>query len=253
MMHGPTKIISVIPARYLSRRFPGKPLRLLKGKPVIQHVYETVRSTQLFDDVIVATDDTRIYKVVESFGKVRMTKKNHRCGTDRVAEIASEIDCDIVVNVQADEPFISKHSLQELILAFTDQGVKVASLMQKVSTKEQRSNSVFVVCALNKNAMYFSREPIPSFQNSDEIVQAVRFQHRGIYAFRKDALLQFAKLPAGRLEVSECLEQLRLLENGIPIRMVETPHLGFGIDTLSDLKEAQKIMNVFSADDLSIP
>lgn len=229
------KIVAIIPARFDSVRFPGKPLKLLKGKPIIQYVYEQVSKSKLFDDVIVATDDQRIFDVVNSFGKVMITSKKHKSGSDRIAEVASKIDCEIVVNVQGDEPFISKEPLQKLLSAFTDENVQVASLMHPILEDIENPNIVKVFCDKNNDALNFSRISNPKSQIKI-------FQHIGVYAFRKNVLFKFVKLTMSKSERNEKLEQLRLLENGIKIRMVETDYIGVGIDTPEDLERAEKLL-----------
>jgi 3-deoxy-manno-octulosonate cytidylyltransferase (CMP-KDO synthetase) len=235
--------IAVIPARYDSVRFPGKPLATLYGKPIIQHVYQKVINTELFDDVIVATDDQRIFDAIIQFdGKVMLTSKKHQSGTDRVAEICEKIKCDIVVNVQGDEPFISKKPLEELIFSFNDKKVEVASLMHKINSDLENPNYVKVVCDINNFALYFSRSVIPFIRDHKSRYSAFDYyKHIGVYAFRKDTLLKFVALPQSRLEKIEKLEQLRMLQNGIRIKMVETEYTGIGIDTPEDLKKAEKI------------
>jgi 3-deoxy-manno-octulosonate cytidylyltransferase (CMP-KDO synthetase) len=236
------KIIAVIPARYDSTRFPGKPLKLLFNKPIIQHVYSKVVDSELFDDVIVATDDQRIFDAVIQFdGKVMLTSKKHQSGTDRVAEICSKIDCDVVVNVQGDEPFISKKPLEELVKVFNDEEVEVASLMHKITSDIENPNSVKVVTDNQNFALYFSRSVIP-FRRDSKSQNPNYFKHIGVYAFRKDALLKYVNLPLSKLEKAEKLEQLRLLENGVKIKMVETDYTGIGIDTQEDLKKAEQII-----------
>ena len=236
------KIIAVIPARYDSTRFPGKPLKLLFNKPIIQHVYSKVVDSELFDDVIVATDDQRIFDAVIQFdGKVMLTSKKHQSGTDRVAEICSKIDCDVVVNVQGDEPFISKKPLEELVKVFNDEEVEVASLMHKITSDIENPNSVKVVTDNQNFALYFSRSVIP-FRRDSKSQNPNYFKHIGVYAFRKDALLKYVNLPLSKLEKAEKLEQLRLLENGVKIKMVETDYTGIGIDTPEDLKKAEQII-----------
>jgi len=238
------KVIAVIPARYDSVRFPGKPLAKLFGTPIIQHVYKKVKETKLFDDVIVATDDKRIFdKVTEFGGKVMLTSKKHQSGTDRVAEICVKIECDIVVNVQGDEPFISKKPLEELVKAFKNEEVEVASLMHKITSEIDNPNYVKVVCDVNNFALYFSRSVIPfNRESKSQIPNPEYFKHIGVYAFRKEALKKFVDLPQSNLEKIEKLEQLRLLENGYKIKMVETEYTGIGIDTPEDLRKAEEMM-----------
>ncbi|MCF7918408.1 MAG: 3-deoxy-manno-octulosonate cytidylyltransferase [Candidatus Cloacimonetes bacterium] len=231
------KIIAVIPARWQSSRFPGKPLVLLKGKYIIQHVYERVLTSGIFAEVIVATDDERILKAVEEFGgTAEMTSIDLRSGTDRVAEVCRKHDFEIVVNVQGDEPFITKAPLQKLVSAFDDPQVQTATLMNRILDNIDDPNQVKVVFDKNHNALYFSRAAIP-FERDNEH-KAEFWGHIGVYAFRKEMLENFVKLPQSRLENLEKLEQLRLLENGYSIRMVATEYQGWGIDTQEDLIKA---------------
>jgi 3-deoxy-manno-octulosonate cytidylyltransferase (CMP-KDO synthetase) len=235
------KIIAIIPARYDSSRFPGKPLVLLKGKSVIQHVFEKVQGSELFDQVIVATDNDQIYNAVKNFGgRVQMTDPRHKSGSDRVAEICADLDFDVVVNVQGDEPFIEKQPLNDLINCFQDPAVEIASLMHELTEDIENPNYVKVITDLAGDAIYFSRSPLPhNFRNSP----ITYFRHIGVYAFRKNALLEFISFPPAELEQIEKLEQLRLLENGKKIRMVKTAYSGFGIDTKADLQKAEKFLD----------
>ncbi|MCD4819831.1 MAG: 3-deoxy-manno-octulosonate cytidylyltransferase [Candidatus Cloacimonetes bacterium] len=233
-------VIAIIPARYNSTRLHGKPLKLLTDRTLIQHVYESVASTEIFSEVIVATDDQRIFDHVVSFGGiVEMTSPNHKSGTDRIAEVCQEKNFDLVINIQGDEPFISKEPLHSLINLFSDKMVQIASLMHILTDDISNPNSVKVVCNRNNFALYFSRSVIPF--NRDKNNNSFAFKHIGVYAFRRKSLFEFINLPLGKLENIEKLEQLRLLENGIPIKMVETDYKGFGIDTLEDLEKARKM------------
>ena len=235
------KAVAVIPARYGSSRFPGKPLVLLRGKPIIQHVYEQVKQSNLFEMVVIATDDVRIVDAVAKFkASVIMTSPDHQSGTDRCAEACDNlpIDFDIVVNIQGDEPFISAEPLTNLLATFNNPDTQISSLMHPIEQDIDNPNSVKVVCDLLGNALYFSRSAIP--YNRDGI-DVTYFKHVGVYAFRKEALKKFVNLPPSKLEKTEKLEQLRLLENGFKIRMVKTQYRGIGIDTPEDLKKAEKL------------
>ncbi|OQY39806.1 MAG: 3-deoxy-D-manno-octulosonate cytidylyltransferase [Candidatus Cloacimonetes bacterium 4572_65] len=235
------KVVIVIPARFGSTRFPGKPLVLLGGKPIIQHVYEAVKSLGV--PVIVATDNEPIEKAVIAFGgECKMTSEEHQSGSDRIAEVIKELDYDVIVNVQGDEPFIKVEPLRELISAFEDDSVQVASLMHSLKEKTdiEDPNNVKVVCSEDNNALYFSRLPIP--YDRDATNKAKYFKHIGVYAYTKEALLSFIKLPLGNLEGVEKLEQLRYLENGFKIKMVETNYTGIGIDTPLDLMKAENYL-----------
>ncbi len=231
--------IAVIPARYDSTRFPGKPLAMLGGKPMIVQVCGAVQRTGLFSKVIVATDDRRIFDtVMKHGGEAVMTSNTHRSGTDRIAEVVRDMDFDIVVNVQGDEPFISKEPLERLLSLFEDESVRVGTLVHDLDNENdlRNPNIVKVAIAKNHDALYFSRSPIP-YRARD--YSPKYYRHIGVYAYRKDALLRFVGLEPGVLEQTESLEQLRLLENGIPIRTACTDYRGIGIDTPQDLKMAQ--------------
>ena len=240
------KIIAVIPARYASTRFPAKLMQDLGGKTVILRTYEAAVQTQLFDDVFVVTDSDFIYnEIISHKGKAIMSVKEHESGSDRIAEAIESIDVDVVVNVQGDEPFINSEPLQELILIFrndVDKKVDLGSLMREIKDEEEinNPNNVKVVVDQNQFALYFSRSVIPYPREKNVGVRYM--QHIGIYAFRKQALLDFYSLPMKSLEASEKLEQLRYLEFGKRIKMVETTHVGIGIDTMDDLEKARKML-----------
>ncbi|WP_241748705.1 3-deoxy-manno-octulosonate cytidylyltransferase [Aestuariibaculum suncheonense] len=238
------KIISMIPARYSASRFPGKLMQDLAGKPVILRTYEATMATGLFDDVFVVTDSDIIYnEIVNNGGKAIMSKKEHECGSDRIAEAVEDMDIDIVINVQGDEPFTDKESLSKLINVFKDDHEKkidLASLMVHITEEEDinNPNTVKVVLDHFNFALYFSRSPIPFHR--DQTVDVKYYKHKGVYAFRKEAILDFYRLPMLTLEASEKLEQLRYLEYGKRIKMVETDVEGVEIDTPEDLARAQK-------------
>jgi 3-deoxy-manno-octulosonate cytidylyltransferase (CMP-KDO synthetase) len=221
---------------------------LISGKSLINRVYDAVNSTGLFDRIIVATDHVDIYNKVLSFGaEVCMTDVNHISGTDRIAEcvemIASDIDTEnlVIVNVQGDEPFITREPLSALIDVFQDSHVKCASLMHEMTDKTHIGNPNFVKVIVDKNsdAIYFSRSVIPHDRDG---TGAIYFKHVGVYAYRYNMLKTFISLPAGKLEQIEKLEQLRLIENGYPIRMVLTDYQGIGIDTIEDVKNAEEFL-----------
>ena len=240
------KVIAVIPARYASTRFPAKLMQDLGGKTVILRTYQAAIDTQLFDDVFVVTDSDLIYnEIVSHGGKAIRSIKEHESGSDRIAEAIANLDVDIVVNVQGDEPFIDKEPLEKVIQVFrndTENKVDLASLMREINNEEdiQNPNNVKVVVDQNNFALYFSRSVIPYAR--DKNVGVRYFQHIGIYAFRKQALLDFYSLPMKSLEASEKLEQLRYLEFGKRIKMVETTHVGIGIDTKEDLEKARFLL-----------
>ncbi len=237
------KIIAVIPARYASTRFPAKLLQDLAGKTVIRRTYESAVATGLFDDVFVVTDSDLIYEeITKNGGQALMSTKEHESGSDRIAEVVATIDVDIVVNVQGDEPFIDKTSLEKIIEMYkndVNKEIDLASLMREISDEEaiNNPNNVKVITDQFGFALYFSRSVIPYPRDRNAGVRY--FQHIGVYAFRKQALMDFYVLPMKSLEASEKLEQLRYLEYGKKIRMIETTHTGIGIDTPEDLERAR--------------
>ncbi|ULC58125.1 3-deoxy-manno-octulosonate cytidylyltransferase [Flaviramulus sp. BrNp1-15] len=239
------KIISMIPARYSASRFPGKLMQDLGGKTVILRTYEATIATNLFDDVFVVTDSDIIYnEIVSHGGKALMSKKEHDCGSDRIAEAVENLDIDVVINVQGDEPFTDKESLNKLIEVFKndpDKEVDLATLMVEIKDEDEinNPNTVKVVLDQSNFALYFSRSPIP--YPRDKSAGAKYYKHKGVYAFRKQAILDFYKLPMKSLEASEKLEQLRYLEYGKRIKMVETDVQGVEIDTPEDLDRARKL------------
>ncbi len=240
------KIIAVIPARYASTRFPAKLMQDLGGKTVILRTYEAAIETHLFDDVFVVTDSDLIYnEIISNGGKAIMSIKEHESGSDRIAEAVENMDVDIVINVQGDEPFINKKPLEQVIQIFrndTEKKVDLASLMFEIKEKSEieNPNNVKVIVDQNGFALYFSRSVIP--YPREENVGVRYMKHIGIYAFRKEALMDFYRLPMLSLEASEKLEQLRYLEYGKRIRMVETDHGSIGIDTPEDLEKARKML-----------
>lgn len=239
------KTIAVIPARYNSTRFPGKLMEILGNKTVITTTYQNVMETGLFDEVFVATDSEIIFdEISEKGGKAVMTGE-HETGSDRIAEAVQNIDCDIVINIQGDEPFLKKEPLKQLIDVFSNDDTKEISLASlKIELKEskeiQNPNNVKVITDNNGFALYFSRSVIPFLRDQDFDVKY--YKHIGVYAFRKEALLEFSKLPMLPLETSEKLEQLRYLEYGKRIKMIETDFIGVGIDTPEDLEKAKKLI-----------
>ncbi|WP_338648465.1 3-deoxy-manno-octulosonate cytidylyltransferase [Flavobacterium sp. KS-LB2] len=240
------KIIAVIPARYASTRFPAKLMQDLGGKTVILRTYEAAINTNLFDDVFVVTDSDLIYdEIVSHGGKAIRSIKEHESGSDRIAEAVENLDVDIVINVQGDEPFIDAEPLAKVIEVFKndlDKKVDLASLMREITNEDDinNPNNVKVVVDQNGFALYFSRSVIPYPREKNVGVRYM--QHIGIYAFRKQALLDFYSLPMQSLEASEKLEQLRYLEFGKRIKMIETTHVGIGIDTLEDLEKARLML-----------
>ncbi|KIX22811.1 3-deoxy-manno-octulosonate cytidylyltransferase [Flavobacterium sp. 316] len=240
------KIIAVIPARYASTRFPAKLMQDLGGKTVILRTYEAAINTNLFDDVFVVTDSELIYnEIVKNNGKAIMSIKEHESGSDRIAEAVENMNVDIVINVQGDEPFINAEPLQKVIEVFkkdTENRVDLASLMFEIKNRTdiENPNNVKVIVDQQNFALYFSRSVIP--YPREENVGVRYMKHIGIYAFRKQALLDFYSLPMLSLEASEKLEQLRYLEYGKRIKMVETTHASIGIDTPEDLEKARQML-----------
>ena len=234
----------MIPARYGATRFPAKLMQDLCGKPVIVHTYERVADTRLFDEVYVVTDDDRIEKAIrEVGGKVIRSKKEHNSGSDRLAEASRDLDVDIIVNVQGDEPFTDKENLQKVIDIFVKdltKSIAVASLMERITDPDDIANPNNVKVVVNKfgEALYFSRNIIPFPRDPNTKVSY--YKHIGIYAYRKEALQQFTELPPTLLEETEKLEQLRYLENGFKIRLALTDIPTIGIDTPEDLERARK-------------
>ena len=242
------KFIGIIPARYASTRFPGKPLAMLGGKSVIQRVYEQVKD--VLDDVYVATDDRRIFDMVLNFGgKVVMTSSSHQSGTDRIAEAIEKIggDWDVIVNVQGDEPFIQQEQVEAVCRCFEDESTQIATLGKPFATMEavQNVNSPKIVVDNQGFAMYFSRSVIPFVRNVEENEWIERFpflKHIGVYAYRKEVLKNITKLPQSSLEKAESLEQLRWLQNGYKIKVGLTDIETVGIDTPEDLKRAEQLI-----------
>ena len=240
------KVIAMIPARFEASRFPGKLMKNLAGKSVIVRTYEATKSSNLFDEVYVVTDNAIIFnEIIENGGKAIMSKNTHESGSDRIAEAVENIDVDIVVNVQGDEPFtqtIPLFNLLEVFKSDEDKKIDIASLMLKIDDKEEinNPNNVKVVTDENNFAMYFSRSPIPYPREKST---ATYFKHIGIYAFRKEALLKFTTLPINTLEATEKLENLRFLANGMKVKMVETNQIAIGIDTPEDLEKANLIFH----------
>ncbi|MFT5941642.1 MAG: 3-deoxy-manno-octulosonate cytidylyltransferase (CMP-KDO synthetase) [Sediminicola sp.] len=239
------KIIAMIPARYAASRFPGKLMQDLAGKPVIVRTYEAAVSTQLFHEVYIVTDSALIFDtIVKAGGKAIMSVKEHECGSDRIAEAVTNMDVDIIVNVQGDEPFTEKESLASVLEVFKhdpNKEIDLASLMTKITDWEEISNpnTVKVIVDQNNFALYFSRSPIP-YPRAKE-ANAPYYKHKGIYAFRKSALMDFQRLPMLVLEATEKIEAIRYLEYGKKIKMVETHVTGIEIDTPEDLERAKKV------------
>ena len=237
------KKVALIPARYAASRFPAKLLQLLGGKTVIATTWLAVQGTGLFDDVVVVTDSDAIREEIErQGGRVVMSRREHESGTDRIAEAAAEMDVNIIVNVQGDTPFIKREPLEKILQLFEDESVQVGSLMQPIEKEEavHNPNVVKVVVDKRGDALYFSRSVLPFPRNGKAALPY--YEHVGVYAFRKEALLQFTRLAPTPLEETEKLEQLRWLENGNRIRLAEIGYIGVAIDTPEDLARAEALL-----------
>jgi 3-deoxy-manno-octulosonate cytidylyltransferase (CMP-KDO synthetase) len=237
-----TKIGAFIPARYAATRFPAKLMQALGDKTVIRHTYENTVATGLFDEVYVVTDSEIIFnEITSNGGKAIMSKKEHESGSDRIAEAIEDLSIDIVVNVQGDEPFVKKEPLEQLIAVFKDDKVQVASLMQALTNSDLIADPNYVKVAVDKNsnALFFSRSVIPYARNT--AIAITYYEHIGVYAFKKQALLDFTHWPMSPLEAAEKIECLRYLENGVAMKMVVTSYMGIEIDTPEDLIKAAKL------------
>lgn len=247
------EIVAIIPARFGAARLPGKPLLDLCGKPLIQHTYERASRARNVSRVIVATDDARISEAVRAFGgEVVMTSSEHPTGTDRIAEVARDLDCDYVVNVQGDEALIDPRMIEQVIEATTareDAVMGTAARSIRALKRFRDPMVVKVVVSSRGFALYFSRSPIPFVRDASKEELASPdvlrhfLEHIGLYVYRRDFLLQFIRMPQSPLEKLEKLEQLRILENGYPIAVVQTEYFAFGIDTPEDLEEARRMSN----------
>jgi 3-deoxy-manno-octulosonate cytidylyltransferase (CMP-KDO synthetase) len=240
------RTIAMIPARYAATRFPAKLMQRLGDKTVIRHTYDNTKATGLFDEVLVVTDSDIIYKeITGNGGKAKMSVRTHESGSDRIAEAVADIDVDIVVNVQGDEPFVKREPLALLLDIFKGEAgknVQVGSLVQKLTDQKNIDDPNYVKVALDKNnnALFFSRSVIP--YPRDPSAGPVYYEHIGVYAFRKEALLLFTGWPVSPLEAVEKIECLRYLENGVPMKMVVTTYMGIEIDTPEDLARATRLL-----------
>lgn len=233
----------MIPARYAATRFPAKLMQLLGDKTVIRHTYDATVATGLFDDVVVVTDSDIIYaEITNAGGKAVMSINEHESGSDRIAEAAADMKVDIIVNVQGDTPFVKKEPLQKLLQQFDDASVQVASMMQVLTKQTEIDDPNFVKVAVDKNmnSLFFSRSAIP--YPRDKNYPVTYYEHIGVYAFRKAALMSFTQWPVTTLEAAEKIECLRYLENGVPLRMIVVDYMGVEIDTPEDLKKAAKLL-----------
>jgi 3-deoxy-manno-octulosonate cytidylyltransferase (CMP-KDO synthetase) len=245
------RVLAVIPARRASSRFPGKPLAPIAGRPMIQHVVERVRGARLVSEVLVATDDAGIKKAVEDFGgEAILTRADHRTGTDRVAEVALHREAGIYINVQGDEPLVDPGTIDALVAALLDDdSVQIAGPCVAITQMNDimDPNITKVVRDFDGNALYFSRAPVPWVRDRDGSVAARHWKHIGLYAFRREALIEFPTLPPGDLERLEQLEQLRWLENGYRIRIVETEYDAISVDVPGDVERVEKLLREGSA------
>ena len=244
------KVVVVIPARYGSTRLPGKPLVSLNGQPMIQRVYERAKSARRVDRVIVATDDDRIVKAVTSFGgEARMTRPDHRTGTERVAEVAAHVEGEVFVNVQGDEPLLDPAAVDTAVSALLEEpqaAVATVATPIKVPGDIMDPNVVKVVLDFDDNALYFSRAPIPWVRDTGSAIQVRHLKHLGLYVFQRETLLEYPTLPQGELERIEQLEQLRWLENGSKIRVAEVEHDAISVDVPEDVPRVEKLLQVKS-------
>lgn len=239
-----SRIGAFIPARYAATRFPAKLMQQLGDKTVIRHTYDNAKATGLFDEVYVVTDNEIIFEeIINNGGKAIMSIKTHESGSDRIAEAIQDLDIDIVVNIQGDEPFVKRAPLEKVLACFKDATVQVASLMQVLENPASIADPNYVKVAVDKkmNALFFSRSVIPYLRDTN--VAPTYYEHVGVYAFKKQALINFTNWPMSPLEATEKIECLRYLENGVGIRMAITEYMGVEIDTPEDLIKAAQLLN----------
>jgi 3-deoxy-manno-octulosonate cytidylyltransferase (CMP-KDO synthetase) len=243
----PLQVVAVIPARFASTRFPGKPLADIDGRPMIEHVYRRAAASPIVSQVIVATDDLRIATTVRGFGgQVRLTRADHATGTDRLAEVAAKLDCDVVVNVQGDEPLLDSRAIAEAVAPFADDAsVSITTLYRRIINPAELTNPNIVKLVLDRAGfvLYFSRAPIPHARDPRGGWPPL-YRHVGLYAYRRSALMVMASLEPTPLERAESLEQLRALEHGIRIKAVETAYESMGVDTPEDLDQVRRLLEV---------
>jgi len=240
------KIIGLIPARYASTRFPGKPLALIAGKTLIQHVVERCQKAKSLDEVIVATDDTRIWEVAQDFCRVEMTAPEHPSGTDRIAEVVANCACDGVVNIQGDEPLLDPRVIDAVAGALAEAEMSTAATPIKDVAEWENPNVVKIVVNAAGRALYFSRRTIPYVRDAatgaEQLAAFPFLKHLGLYGYRRETLLRLVKYPVSPLEQAEKLEQLRALENGIQIAVVKVNYDSVGVDVPADLKRVEQIL-----------
>lgn len=240
------KVLGVIPARYASTRFEGKALADLLGKPMVQHVYERASKCETLDGLIVATDDQRIFDAVKGFGGEAAMTGEHPSGTDRIAEVAGRVDAEILVDIQGDEPLIEPAMIDEAVEPLLrDDGIDLGTLAYRIRSEEEYLNPNVVKVVMDKEwfAMYFSRSPIPCVKLGGWSEDVPAYRHVGLYVYRRHALLAFAQMPPSQLEMLEGLEQLRFLDNGYRMKIVETCYKAIGVDTPEDLEAVKRIMS----------
>jgi 3-deoxy-manno-octulosonate cytidylyltransferase (CMP-KDO synthetase) len=243
------RILGIIPARYASTRFPGKPLARIAGKPLIQHVVERCQQAKSLAEVIVATDDTRIWEVAQNFCRAEMTAANHASGSDRIAEVAANCQCDAVVNIQGDEPLIDPSVVDAVAGALDHAEMSTAATPIQDPAEYDNPNVVKVVVNADGQALYFSRRTIPYLRDaasgsvSEQLAAFPFLKHLGIYGYRRDALLRLVELPVSALEQAEKLEQLRALENGIAIAVVNVSYDSVGVDVPADVKRVERLLS----------
>src|SRR5437016_10468544 len=242
------KIIGIIPARYASTRFPGKPLHLIAGKPLIQHVVEQCQRAKLLSEVIVATDDTRIWEVAQNFCRAEMTASDHPSGSDRIAEVARRCACDAVLNIQGDEPLIEPSVIDAVARALDQSDMSTAAAVIKNTEEYDNPNVVKVIVNAAGRALYFSRRAIPYVREaasrpvSEQLAAFPFLKHLGIYGYRRETLLRLVKFPVSPLEHAEKLEQLRALENGIRIAVVKVNYDSVGVDVPEDVARVERLL-----------
>jgi 3-deoxy-manno-octulosonate cytidylyltransferase (CMP-KDO synthetase) len=239
-------VIGVIPARYSSSRFEGKVLADLCGKPMLQHVWEHAKQAKVLDEVLIACDDERVARAAEGFGaKVVLTAKDHPCGTDRIIEVVNPLEVNVVVNIQGDEPLLHPLMIEQVARALLEHPeVSMATLMKKIEDPAQIDDphTVKVVTDKNNFALYFSRLSIPCYAEHSQAKEQVFYKHIGLYGYTKDFLFTYKNLPLSRLEKAECLEQLRVLEEGFRIKVIETKYDTIGVDTPEDLQRVKVLL-----------
>lgn len=246
------KILGLIPARYASSRFPGKALAPIAGKPLLQHVVERCQAAKCLSEVIVATDDTRIWEVAQNFCRVEMTSPDHPSGTDRIAEVVQRTPCDAAVNIQGDEPLIDPEVIDAVAKALANSAMSTAATPIKDPTEYDNPNVVKVVVNAGERALYFSRRTIPYVRDAasgsvaEQLAAFPFLKHLGIYGYRREALLKLVKFPVSPLEQAERLEQLRALENGMEIAVVRVDYESVGVDVPRDVKRVERLLKALN-------